>query len=578
MLQRFCFFLIWAFLGLSPRVVIANIDTHEFKVYKKAKECYARADYQEAKALLEPLLAPLDPSSFTPYVRFYYGLATYHQGDLVLAEETFLKLYQAFPTWDQQDEVIYWLAQICFEKKNYTAALDYLVQIKNPTLLPAIRSMKSHFLHQIEVTSQLEDLLNQYPEEVVIAQVLLDKQIAQPYVKQDNQLIDTLIRRFQLDTSAWNPLGKLSSIKKEVYNVAVFLPFFINERNYEEEQTNQFVLSLYKGIVAAVGELASQGIHINLYAYDTKKDAATTAALLEQEEMKAMDLIIGPLYANTIPLVAEFARIHHINVFNPLSVNAQVVDNNPFVYLFKPSLETQARQAAWFTQQDPQVTQIGIVYGTSVEDSIKAFTYQQYIERNTPHEIALMLQLDVKASQQFLNRFRNTKVDSIQVEKPSLKNLSHIYIASQDELIIANVLSAIEIMHLSPYIIGEESWIRQNRISLDHLQRLRLRFVAPDYIDYEKEDLQTFRHVFYEQFGHYPSYYEAVGYDMMLYLGNMLSQHGVYFQQHWQDKTVPGVIFSGFRYGRHHDNQHVPIVKFESSALVLCEETLPVQE
>ncbi|MFN7094548.1 MAG: hypothetical protein ACK4M7_04210 [Burkholderiales bacterium] len=568
-----CFFIcLLSSLFLSVKVW-ADIEKDLLRAYKKAKKCYTIADYAGAKEALVPLLADTMQTSLTPYAWFYYGLVAYHEGHVNLAEETFLKIYQEFSDWDQQDEVKYWLAQIAFEKKDYSQALAYLTQIHQPELAPSIQSMKSHFLHQIEDIPQLQAFLNEYPKDPIIAQVLLDKQIEQPYIKQDHELIDRLLQQFTLDQQTWNPVYKFPSIKKERYNVAVFLPFFIHELNYEEEQGNQFVLSLYKGIVAAVEELASQGIPINLYAYDTKKDAATTAALLEQEEVKYMDLIIGPLYANTIPLVAEFARKHQINLFNPLSSNAQVVGNNPFVYLFKPSLETQARQAAWYTQQDSSATKLGIVYGTSAEDSIKAFTYKQYIEQHTNQQVSLVLQLDAKASREFLNMFRNIRTDTTQVERPDLASLSHIYIASQDELIIANVLSALEILHSKPCIIGDEAWIRQNSITLDQLQRLRLRFIAPDYIDYGKESLQQFRDQFYEQFGHYPGYYESVGYDMMLYIGNMLAQHGVYFQQHWPNIAVPGRVFAGFCYGRHHDNQHVPIVKFQSSALVLCEET-----
>ncbi len=565
-----------AFLWFIPNSVSAKEDKNPLQAYKKAKHYYQVADYAGAKALLEPLLVEDEPTGLTPYALFYYGLVAYRQADTLLAEHTFKRLYEAFPSWEQRDEVIYWLAQIGFEKGDYPNALAYLNQVRDAGLIAAIKAMKTYFLHQIADIPSLQTLLKQYPDDSVIAQVLLDKFIDQPYIKQDYPLMDSLIQRFKLDSTAWNPCGKLPLVKKERYHVAVLLPFFINELNYEEELTNQFVLSLYKGMLAAVEELAQQGIAIDLHAYDTKKDTTITTALLEQEEMKAMDLMVGPLHANDLPLVAEFAQKHQINLFNPLSVNAQVVGNNPFVYLFKPSLETQARQAAIFTQQDSSASQLGIVYGTSAEDSIKAFTYKQYIEQHTNQEISLMLQLDHQASQQFLNMFRHPS--SRQTQKSSLQNLSHIYIASQDELIIANVLSAIEILQLDPYIIGDESWIRQNSITLDQLQRLRLRLVAPDYIDYEKESLQAFRHTFYDRFGHYPSYYESVGYDMMLFLGNMLAQYGVYFQQYWTDQTVPGKIFSGFQYGSHHDNQHVPMVKFQESGLVLSQACFPIQE
>jgi hypothetical protein len=566
------------FALLTPKLAIAEVaDKYQSKAYKKGKKCYEAADYLGTQETLIPILESQYTTSLTPYAWFYYALAAYHQGDRHLAAEAFLKIYQGFSDWEQQDEVLYWLAQIFFEKQDYQTALAYLTQIRHSSFANSVKNLKSYFLQQIEDPNILKSLLQTYPTDPVLGQVLVDKELQQPYIKQDHALIDKLIQEFTLSVQALHRSHKLPLIKKECYNVAVFFPFFIHELNYEEEKSNQFVLNLYQGIVAAVKELATQGIQINLYAYDTRKDASTTAALLEQEEIKFMDLIIGPLYANTIPLVAEFAQKHCITMFNPLSCNAQVVGTNPFVYLFKPSLETQARRAAWLTQQNCHAAQLGIVYGTAAEDSIKAFTYKQYIEHSTDQQVALMLALDADASQKFLSMFRPDLKDNLGEKidlgkKPNLDQLTHIYIASQDELIIANVLSALEIMGLKPYIIGDEAWLKNNSISLDQLQRFQFCFIAPEHINYDQETLKQFREDFYEQFGHYPDYYASIGYDMMLYLGNMLYQYGVYFQQHWPANVIPGKIFAGFCYGRHHDNQYVPIVQFQASALVLAEE------
>ena len=484
---RFCLPLL---LLLSMHMALAHTAQEQLKAYKKAKRYYAAADYKQAQTMLEPLIALEEKTAITPYALFYYALAAYHQEAPELAEDTFIRIIQAFPGWEQISEVWYWLAQLRFAQTDYKAALAYLSQLTDRSWGKPVRQIKAHFLQQVEDLAMLQALVKQYPTDQTLAQVLLDKLAAQPFIKQDHNLMHTLVQRFSLAFPGQDTLSNLVSLKKDSYNVAVFFPFFIDEVAYEEENSNQFVLELYKGIQAAVDELAHSGIRINLFAYDTKKNATITATLLAQAEVKSMDLIIGPLYAATIPLVTNFAREHQINLFNPLSVNAQVVDTNPFTYLFKPSLETQARKAAAFTQamqQEVAPIQVGIVYGTSPEDSIKAHTYKQCIEHSTNQKVALMLQLESAAARQFLSAFRAS--GRVQVQAPSLDSLTHIYIASQDELIIANVLSAIEMMNIAPCILGDEAWLRQDFITLDQLQRLRLRLIAPDYIDYEEESL-----------------------------------------------------------------------------------------
>lgn len=564
-------------LILSTHSYAVDTATYQLETYKHAKKYYKKGDYQACQKLLTPLLESSLETSIIPYAYFFYALSAYRQSMSEVAELTFNKLIQYYPNWSQRNEVLYWLAQLRFEQKDYITAFYYLKQIKDSSFDTAISQMKNYFLAQTEDINLLDILLRHYPHDIAVAQAWLHRQTQLPFMKQDCQRIAEILERVGLANQTYDPLRDLTSLKKGTYHVAVLLPFFINEVNYEEKNSNQFVLDLYKGIQAATEKLYQEGIHIALHAYDTQKSATVTAHLLEQEEMKYMDLIIGPLYANTIPLVSEFARKHGINVFNPLSVNSYAVGNNPFVYLIKPSLETQAKQAAYFTQQHADLSQarIGIIYGTAPEDLLKANIYREWVEKYTGKEIDLVLELQPQTSQQFLNMFRgpssNVPVKSAdQLDKFILDNLTHIYIASQDELVIANVLSAIQIRKLKPYIIGDEAWLKKSSVTLDQLQRLQISFVAPDYIDYNRENVHAFRHDFYNQFGVFPNYYAEVGYDMMLFLGNMLSKHGIYFQKHWVDEFSQGQIFSGFSYGKYHDNQHVPIIKFQQSKFVVC--------
>jgi hypothetical protein len=568
---------IFLLLILPAYSYAVDAKAYQLETYKHAKKYYKQAQYQACQELLTPLLkSPLE-TSVIPYAYFYYALSAYYQSIPAVAELTLNKLIQYYPNWSQRNEVLYWLAQLRFEQKDYVTAFFYLKQIKDNSLDTAISQMKDYFLSKVENVNVLDVLLRHYPYDIAVGKAWMRVQSKLPFMKQDDKRIIELSQRLNLINQVYNPLRELTSIKKKSYHVAVLFPFFINEVNYEEKTSNQFVLDLYKGIQAAVEKLYQEDIHITLHAYDTQKSAAVTAYLLDQKEMKYMDLIIGPLYANTIPLVSEFAGKHGINVFNPLSVNSYAVGNNPFVYLMKPSLETQAKQAAYFTQRhiDLSHARIGIIYGTAPEDLLKANIYRECMEEYTGKEIDLVLELQPQTSQQFLNMFRgsnsNVPAKSVnQLDKFVLDNLTHIYIASQDELVVANVLSAIQIRKLKPHIIGDESWLKKSSVTLDQLQQLKVSFIAPDYIDFNRESLHHFRRNFYNQFGIFPNYYAEVGYDTMLFLGNMLSQYGIYFQKHWGEGTFEGQIFSGFSYGKHHDNQHIPIIKFENSQFEVC--------
>jgi hypothetical protein len=551
-----------------------KVEDKELSVYQQAKEQYEQANYSNCQTLLTPLLASKQPTSLNTYAFFYYALAAYRDAKPDVAEQTFTKLLYQNPTWEQSNEVIYWLAQLRFEQKDYSAALSYLTQIKDPAFEDAISRMKTHFLQQDLPTYLLTSLLNQHPHDHTIAHVWLRQQVQSPFMQQDTSRMRQVAQRLNLLDWLYDPLAKVTSIKKDTYHVAIFLPLFIDEVNYEEKNSNHFVIDLYQGIQAAVGKLQQEGISIELHAYDTKKSTAITAELLTQKEMKNMDLFIGPLYANTFPLVATFAKANGINLFNPLSVNSSVVNDNALVYLGRSSIETQAKQAAHFMLQQPdfQEARIGIVHGSSPEDILKANTYKQHIEQHGGKTVDQVIALDLQDSQHFLSRLRNAskKQESPAVEDSlNLDALTHIYIASQDELLVANVLSAIQIKRLKLCIIGDEAWLKKSIVTIDQLAHMRIHFVAPDYIDYDKKSLHLFRSSFYEQFGIYPTYYASLGYDMMLFLGKMLFQYGTYFQKHWENVAVPGEVFFGFSYEKNHDNQCIPVIQFQKSQFVV---------
>lgn len=564
--------------------VLAHVDKKELNHYKLAKRYYNASDYVTAKEILAPWLGAEEPHGLTPYALFYYALSAYNNNEPKLAANTFEKIVTAYPDWEQNDEVWCWLGQLKLEAADYDAGLSCLAQVVDQTLTTHIGSMKIHFLRRLDNLTMLHNIFKRYPEDPYIATVLCEKIAQQPRIHRDFDLWSELTKKFNLQAQAFDPYKELVSLKKDAYNVGVFLPFFIDEVDYEEASSNLFVIALYQGIKAAVTDLAEQGIQINLFAYDTKRNAEITAALLQKEEIKTLDLIIGPLYPATIALVTDFAHKNRINVFNPLSENEDVVGDYPFVFLFQASLATQAKQTAAFTLQDGAMPcNVGIIHGTSPADILQAHTYKQYITHHTGQEVACMLPITPEEAQhipdtskQPLQAEESRETAIIADASATLNQLTHIYIASKDELIVAYLLSTLAALQHKPCIIGHAGWLYHSSFTLEHLQQNRLCLVAPDHIAYDKIDIHTFRNRFYDQFGQYPNLYACKGYEMMRFLGHMLAQYGIYFQKQWAASYYQGTIFEGITYGAHNDNQHVPIVQLQKGQfIVLNRTTLP---
>ncbi|WP_243575272.1 hypothetical protein [Candidatus Cardinium sp. cByotN1] len=585
------YLLLFCFLFLQP---IGNMALGQSKVrlgisdrdaqlllaqYATAQKVYQAKNYAQASALFERLIKMHHSSALSPYIHFYYALATYHNGATKIAREAFLELQAKFPDWNKQNETHYWFAQCSFETGNFEQALNTLALIKDKSMAEPILEMKKYFLKQIQADTALQELVEKFPNDLIIKNILHKKVAKQAYFTQDFARLDALKQQYHLADYTYDPLKQVTSKRKTAYDVAIFLPFFVEEFDYEA-CTDQFVIELYQGIQLAIEKLAQEGIVINLFVFDTKRDATVTKALLAQEGMPHMDLIIGPLYPETIPLVATFAKKHKINLVNPISDNAAVTKGNPFAFLFQPDLETCAQRAAQLTLSDlsgqsTEEASIGIFYGTDPKEVLQANLYKTIVEQQLGKNTDLFLQLPSKAIKEFFNQASKQKAkeeeDIATTEKDEwdLSKLTHIYVPSQNELLVSNVISLCLKLGIKPQIIGHEQWIKKEILHIHQLKRLSIVFLAPNYIDYSRSALSTFRKKFFEKNSTQPNEKGYIGYEMMLFFGRMLGRYGTSFQKEWGNMHYSSLIFQGLSYGKHHANQHIPVLRFAKDKFVV---------
>ena len=119
------------------------------------------------------------------------------------------------------------------------------------------------------------------------------------------------------------------SERKERLRVAVMLPFMLDGANQGEQMR---MVEYYQGFLMAVNELKKNGTSFDIYAYDTRNDAATVRRILAKSELKDMDLIIGPGHSTHIPAISDFAKTNRIRLVVPFTSKCDEVFNNPYLY------------------------------------------------------------------------------------------------------------------------------------------------------------------------------------------------------------------------------------------------------
>lgn len=112
-------------------------------------------------------------------------------------------------------------------------------------------------------------------------------------------------------------------------NAAVILPFMLQ---HKPDVKSALYTEYYQGFLLAVDSLKRQGFSINLYTYDTEGSVSHVKNLLEQPEMKTMDLIIAPDNDEMIDLIADFGDKYDVNVVNTFSIKNEKVNTNAHVF------------------------------------------------------------------------------------------------------------------------------------------------------------------------------------------------------------------------------------------------------
>ena len=140
-----------------------------------------------------------------------------------------------------------------------------------------------------------------------------------------------------------NDYSKYIDSKKPI-RIAFLLPFMLDHGN-TDPSVDRFV-DFYAGALLAIQNAKQKGISLEIFTYDTEKSEAKVTEVLNNSELKTMDLIIGPAYSNQVSFVGNFAKAHRINTLIPFTSKVPDIDNNPYLFQFNPGSDTEIKFSA----------------------------------------------------------------------------------------------------------------------------------------------------------------------------------------------------------------------------------------
>ena len=543
--------------------------------YKHARELFDEKKYSLAMEAFKPLIVYDQENPYPEYASYFYALSAQGAGYPSVAKDMLLQIKKLYPSWDQMDEVNFKLAKIYLDQREYFQGLLVLKGIQTPSFLQDILSMQRQYISQIEDAETLKMILEEHPTSEVAAHALVTTLSKQPIYQQDLRLADSLITRFNFNRGDFASATKPVSVMKDRYRISLLFPFLAKSLEASPAtKPNQFVIDLYEGMKMAVDSLAKKNIHIDLLAYDTERNTETLRKLLETDELKSTDLIVGPLFSEEAKMVQEFSLANQINMINPVSNNTGFLGQNPFALLYQPSFETLGTRTAELVAKKVRNKNCIVFFGDTPKDSIMAFSY---MKKANELGINIILAQEIHGETSgLIQPILTTPTELDEFKDPidfTIKrdSIGSIYVASDNALIYSKVISSVQSRSDSTLIFGSENWsaAENTAVNYETLERLRVTLASPNFVIPNNASYAAFRKKFVKTHGQLPSQYARIGYEFMEFMGRALSQNGVYFQEGLNQRGyVAGLFGEGYNFQNSRDNQYVPFVRFKEGVLV----------
>lgn len=280
--------------------------------------------------------------------------------------------------------------------------------------------------------------------------------------------------------SPYLPCAGITSHK--TFNVALLLPFNAHipqadesgKVNTEHAYAKNFV-EFYQGFLLACDSIRKRGVNINLSVFDTHKDPDHTRKLLEKPELRQADLIIGPVYAECVEVMATFCMETQIPLVSPLSSNKQLISQNPFLFQVIPSQTAETNALGKYINRQMGKNILLVHDGNPL-----------YIDRLYDMRDAIFRNAIQGSPIRFREvMFNDTSVSAIN-RYLSRDTINTLIVLSTSEPYISKLINKLSMMPIQypVELIGHQDWQKFINVDIESFHQFRVQYITPFYPDY----------------------------------------------------------------------------------------------
>lgn len=403
-----------------------------------------------------------------------------------------------------------------------------------------------------------------------------------PLKRVNYTIIEKDINEILPDTGfvATNPTSQF----KETYTVAILLPFLLEKNDAQMSKTlklgqsremyptTKVAYDFYQGFRYAADSLARAGMKVNILVYDTKRDTAVVQGIFNKAEFSDVDLVIGPLYENTVKVAARLCKERELNMVLPFKSGTRVLHQNPRVFNAVTSNMTLMDGTIDYLVEEKSHCNILILNPYSESD--KAL-YDRAVSRFNEKIKSKPGALNDKIIELSLGSSGGRDINA-----QLRKDTTNIFIVpSTDIKFVSGAMNRLnKVMNMNPYAkqmkciaFGFEDWNKYDDLDVMQRNRLYQHYASYRYVDFNQKPASNFVKNYRGRFDLDPNVFSAQGFDVGMYFMSAMYLYGTGFEskihQHTIDLIQNDFIFEAIDSGSGYENKRVCVVMYDNYLL-----------
>ncbi len=280
-------------------------------------------------------------------------------------------------------------------------------------------------------------------------------------------------------------------------------------------------LEFYEGALLAMDSLQRKGMNVELYVFDVSNQKMINA-LVQMDEFRDLNLIIGPVYPELQETVASFAAKNRIPMISPLASTGNLEQNNSWYFKVNPTKEYQIEQTALYVAEklrDKNFILLQINGNSSSADAQLAKLCKDKLTVNVKESLFHEYNLQ----QQGINSIKPLLADSAE----------NIFIIPTDNeaqvsLAVTSLTALAE--HYNIVLLGTQMLPKLKSIQTENYHRVRLRYLSPYLVDYTRPQVRRFVGQYRQNYSAEPTQFSFQGFDVTYYFLSAIYRYGKDFR------------------------------------------------